>query len=185
MRFNKHSDLVGYHAFLSASKHHWVNYSDEKLDRAYIAHAAAARGTRLHDIARQLISEGVNLPRTKKTMDRYVNDGIGFRMTPEVVLFATPNAFGTVDTISFRKNTLRISDLKTGITPTNFRQLEIYTAYFCIEYNIKPNDIDIELRIYQNDDVKLHVPDPLVIMEIMAKTLAFDKRINAIREEDM
>lgn len=184
MRFNNHSELAGFHAFLSASKHHWVNYSDEKLDRAFVAHAAANRGTRLHDIARQLIAEGINMPRNKKTINQYVNDGIGFRMTPEVVLFFSPNAFGTADSISFRKNVLRISDLKTGITPTSFRQLEVYVAFFCLEYRINPNDIVIELRIYQNDEVKLHVPDPVYIMEIMEKVKAFDKRINAIREED-
>ena len=35
MNFNKHSDLEGCHAFLSASKYHWINYDDEKLVTAY------------------------------------------------------------------------------------------------------------------------------------------------------
>lgn len=128
---------------------------------------------------------GVKLPRTKTTMNMYVNDGIGFRMTPEQVLFYSFNAFGTADTISFRNNLLRISDLKTGITPCSFRQLEIYVALFCLEYMFKPHEIQIELRIYQNDDVQLHVPDPEVILHIMDRMVTFDKMIDRIREEDI
>lgn len=185
MRFNPHSEFAGYHAFLSASKHHWVNYSDEKLARAYVANLAAQRGTRLHDLARDLIREGVNLPRSPKTMNMYVNDAIGFRMQPEQVLYYSPNAFGTADTIGFRKDVLRIHDLKTGVTPTSMRQLEVYTAFFCLEYRFKPADIGIELRIYQSDEVKIHVPDPMEILQIMDKIVSFDKMINTIREEDL
>lgn len=184
MRFNNHSELAGQHAFLSASKHHWVNYTDEKLDRAFIAAMAAQRGTAMHELARNLIVMGVKLPRTPKTINMYVNDGIGFRMIPEQVLFYSPNAFGTADTISFRKDLLRISDLKTGVTPTSVRQLEVYMALFCLEYAIKPSDISAELRIYQNDDIKLHIPDPVDILIIMEKIVAFDKRIKLIREEE-
>ena len=32
-------------------------------------------------------------------------------------------------------------------------QLFIYDALFCMEYHVKPKDILIENRIYQNDDV--------------------------------
>ena len=35
MNFNKHSNLEGQHAFLGASKYHWINYSDEKVAEAY------------------------------------------------------------------------------------------------------------------------------------------------------
>lgn len=184
MRFNNHSELAGQHAFLSASKHHWVNYTDEKMARAFAAAMAAQRGTQMHELARNLILMGVNLPRNGKTINRYVNDGIGYRMTPEQVLFYSRNAFGTADTISFRKNLLRISDLKTGITPTSMRQLEVYVALFCLEYGLKPNEFDAELRIYQNDDVKLHIPDPGDIFHIMQKIVEFDKQINRIREEE-
>jgi len=185
MRFSQHSELAGFHAFLSASKHHWVNYTDEKLDRAYIANMAAQRGTAMHELARDLIRMGVKLPRSQKTINLYVNDGIGFRMTPEQVLYYSPNAFGTADTISFRKEVLRISDLKTGITPTSERQLMVYEAFFCLEYKIKPSEIQAELRIYQNDDIKLYIPEPDVIFHIMDRIITFDKRINAMREEDL
>lgn len=185
MRFNQHLELAGQHAFLSASKYHWVNYSDDKLERAFGSAMAARRGDQLHQLAKDLILLGVKLPRTKTTMNLYVNDGIGFRMTPEQVLKYSFNAFGTADTISFRQNKLRISDLKTGITPCSFRQLEVYVALFCLEYMVKPHEIEIELRIYQNDDVQLHIPDPEVILHIMDRIVTFDKMIDRIREEDM
>ena len=35
MNFNEHWNQVGKHAFLSASKYSWINYSEEKLVEAY------------------------------------------------------------------------------------------------------------------------------------------------------
>ena len=29
MDFNRHLDLEGQHAFLGASKYHWINYTDD------------------------------------------------------------------------------------------------------------------------------------------------------------
>lgn len=183
MRFNTHSELAGQHAFLSASKYHWVNYSEEKLDRAFLAAMAAQRGTAMHELARNLISMGVKLPRSQKTINLYVNDGIGFRMIPEQVLFYSHNAFGTADTISFRNNLLRISDLKTGITPSSFKQLVVYTALFCLEYTVRPEDIAVELRLYQNDSVLLHEPENEEVQFVMDRIVEFDKRITKLREE--
>ena len=31
MIFNRHDELEGLHAFLSASNYHWINYSEEKV----------------------------------------------------------------------------------------------------------------------------------------------------------
>lgn len=185
MNFNKHLELAGRHAFLGASKYHWVNYDDEKLDRVYRTALAAQRGVALHDLAHQAITLGVKLPRTQKTLNSYVNDAIGFRMTPEQVLYYSDNAFGTADTISFRQNMLRIHDLKTGTTPVKFRQLEIYAGLFCLEYGFKPTQIETELRIYQNDEVQILVPDPDDIAHIMDRIVTFDARINAIRMEEL
>lgn len=183
MRLNPHYNLVGKHAFLSASTNSWINYTDEKMDARFIAAMAAQRGTELHALAQNLIRLGVKLPRTTKTLDAYVNDAIGYLMTPEQPLYYSDNAFGTADAVSFRKNVLRIHDLKTGIIHAPMTQLEIYAAFFCLEYQIKPMDIEIELRIYQNDDIQSHVPDPVDIMHIMDKIVTFDKRINTLREE--
>ena len=81
-------------------------------------------------------------------------------MTTEVCLFYSINAFGTADAISFRNNTLRIHDLKNGRTPASIKQLEIYAALFCLEYSFNPRDIDIELRLYQLDEVLVENPIP-------------------------
>lgn len=185
MLFNKHSDLVGQHAFLSASKYHWINYDDEKLVRVFTAQMAARRGTDLHAFAHEAIRLGVKLPKTPTTINLYVNDAIGYRMSTEQILYYSENAFGTADTIAFRRNKLRIHDLKTGLTGSSIHQLEVYAALFCLEYKYKPFDIDIELRIYQNNEVQVYDADPDVIAHIMSKIISFDKRIDALRLEAM
>lgn len=115
----------------------------------------------------------------------FVNDAIGYKMQSEVVLFYSPNAFGTADAISFHKNVLRIHDLKTGVTPASFVQLEIYAALFCLEYRVKPTDIEISLRIYQNDEVIEHFPPAEDIINIMGKITAADKIIESIKAEEL
>ena len=183
MNFNTHSTLVGQHAFLSASSYHWVNYDVDKLDARFISAMAARRGTELHEFAHEAIRLGIKLPRSTKTLNMYVNDAIGFRMTPEQILYYSDNCFGTADAISFRRNMLRISDLKTGVTVTSEKQLEVYAALFCLEYRMKPFDIEIELRIYQEDEVRIYEADPTVIAHIMDKIITFDKRIKILRME--
>ena len=184
MNFNKHSLFEGQHAFLGASKYHWINYDESKLVESYSNYMAAQRGTELHEFAAQCIRLGQKLPKSQKTLNMYVNDAIGFRMTPEQVLFYSENCFGTADAISFRNGLLRIHDLKTGIIPAHIEQLEIYAALFCLEYKIKPTQIDIELRLYQNDEVYIHQPVPDDICHIMDKIKQFDKIINKLKEEE-
>jgi hypothetical protein len=105
-------------------------------------------------------------------------------MSAEVVLFYSPNAFGTVDAISYRHRILRISDLKTGVTRTSEHQLEVYAALFCLEYGIDPFSMrDIQLRIYQDDSVRPYVGDPYFIKGIMDKIEKFDKILDHLREE--
>jgi len=181
--FNKHLNLEGQHAFLSPSKYHWINYDDQKLEASFIAAMAARRGSELHDLAHQLIRLGVKLPGNGKTLSMYVNDALGYRMSPEVTLFYSDNCFGTADAIGFRRNKLRIHDLKTGITPTSPHQLEVYAALFCLEYRFKPMDIEIELRIYQSDEVRIYDAEPDDIMHVMDRIVTFDRRIAAIRQE--
>lgn len=183
MNFNEHFHLQGKHAFLSPSKYHWVNYDDEKLDNTYLRSMAVERGVRLHALADECVSMGVKLPRSKKTLNLFVNDAIGFKMKTEQILYYSDNAFGTVDAIILRGKTLRIHDLKTGVSPTSIKQLEVYAALFCLEYKKNPNDIDIELRIYQNDEILVHVPHPEDILYIMEKIIQFDKRIEQIKSE--
>ena len=184
MNFNKHSTLEGQHAFLGASKYHWINYTDEKLAETYSKFLAVQRGTLLHEFAAQCIRLGQKLPKSTKTLNMYVNDAIGFRMIPEQILYYSENCFGTADSISFRRNILRIHDYKSGVIPAHMEQLQIYAALFCLEYKVKPADINIELRLYQNDEIVIDNPDQEIIVPIMDKIITFDKIINRIKEQE-
>ena len=185
MNFNRHSNLIGEHAFLSASKYHWVNYDERKLAETYSNHLATLRGTELHEFAAQCIRLKQRLPRAEKTLNMYVNDAIGFKMTPEQILYYSPNCYGTADAISFRKNLLRIHDLKTGTSPASIKQLMIYAALFCLEYDHRPGDIEIELRIYQSDEILHHEPGADELLPIMDKIITFDKVIERIKEQEV
>jgi hypothetical protein len=181
MHFNDHSQLVGKHAFLSASKHHWINYDEEKLDQTFSRFMASVRGTELHELAHRLIYLGVKLPKTSRTLNLYVNDAIGYKMHTEQVLYYSDNCFGTADTISFRNLILRIHDLKNGTTPASMNQLLIYSALFCLEYSVNPFDIEIELRLYQLDDVLVRIPTGDEVLHIMDKIITFDKRVDQLK----
>lgn len=184
MRFAKHYNLEGQHAFLGASKYHWIKYSDDKIAESYLSFLSVQKGTRLHELASELIKLGIKLPKTHKTLNLFVNDAIGYKMESEQVLYYSPNCFGTADAISFRNNLLRIHDLKTGKIPAHFEQLQIYAALFCLEYDMKPSDINIELRIYQNDDVLVMEPEADDIVPIMDKIITADKIISKLISEE-
>ena len=160
MQWNDHSRLTGLHAFLGASKYSWLNYDVQRLVDAYL---------------------NQKLPKSKKTLNAYVNDAIGFRMTPEQVLYYSENCFGTADAIAFSNNFLRIHDLKTGAVPAHMEQLFIYDALFCMEYHIKPKDIQIENRIYQNDDILVETPTFEEIDPIIEKIKEFDAVIAELK----
>ena len=185
MNFVKHFELEGRHAFLSPSKYHWINYDENKLVDTYYRTQAVTIGTELHEFAANAIKHGIKLQRSKKTLNMFVNDAIGYKMTPEQPLYYSDNCFGTADAISFRNNKLRIHDLKTGTIPAHMEQLLIYAALFCLEYKIKPTDIDIELRIYQSDEVLVHEPGPDEITPIIEKIISSDKIINKCKYEEV
>lgn len=133
-----------------------------------------------------MIKMGVWARNSKLTFNMYVNDCIGYRMDPEIVLFYSVDCFGTVDAISFRKRVLRVSDLKTGTGPTSMKQLLIYIALFCLEYGHDPFlDIDrMEMRIYQNNEVRLEMADPADVKYVMEKVKNFVAYIEKKREEE-
>lgn len=110
-----------------------------------------------------------------ETVKLYINDCVGYRMTPEQPLYFSDLFFGTTDAISFRNNFLRIHDLKTGSHPAYIEQLEIYAALFCLEYEMKPGEIEMELRIYQNGEVLYHNPQADEIAPIMDKIISDNK----------
>jgi len=184
MIFNKHLDLEGQHAFLGASKYHWINYDENKVAVSYSKFLATLRGTELHEFAAQCIRLGQKLPKTQKTLNMYVNDAIGYKMTPEQVLYYSENCFGTTDAISFRGHFLRVHDLKTGEIPAHMEQLYIYVALFCLEYRMKPSEMEIECRIYQHDQILYDRPTAEIIVPIMDKIVTSDKIINKIKEQE-
>lgn len=184
MKFNDHHKLEGKHAVFSASQSSWLRYDEQKAIDTYINAKAKEMGTRLHAWAKETIDLGIKQPKSKKTIYAYVNDAIGFKMDTEVVLYYSDRFFGTADSICFRNNFLRIHDLKTGKTPVHMEQLMIYAALFCLEYKIKPNDIEMELRIYQNDEVIVHNPCGDEIIPIMDKIIHFDKILAQIDYEE-
>ena len=185
MQFNVHRHLEGLHAPFSPSQPSWLRYDEDKAIEVYSNKKAAEMGSRLHQWAKDTIDLGIKQPKSKKTIYMYVNDAIGFRMNTEVVLYYSDRFFGTADSICFRKGPegryiLRIHDLKTGKTPVHMEQLEIYAALFCLEYKVKPGDIDIELRIYQNDEIVIHNPTVEDIAPIMDHIVCLNKILEKI-----
>ena len=185
MNFNQHLNLRNRHAFLSASQYHWLNYDEDKLINRYASLLAVEKGTKFHELAAKLIELGKKLPRNKKTLNMYVNDAIGFKMKPEQILYYSENCFGTADAIVFRDGLLRIHDLKTGATKAHIEQLMIYAALFCLEYDVKPGDIQFELRIYQSDEILVVKPTTEEIVPIMDKIIRFDKVINRMKNQEV
>lgn len=206
MDFFTHNELRGRHAMLPPSQPAWLNYSEEKLFQKYVSTYAQTSGTLLHELAETLIKNRIKLKKTDKTvvlvhllengipraaieLDRiynnfmnYVNDAVGFRLTPEQPLVYSENCFGTADAISFKGNLLRIHDYKSGTTPAKMEQLMVYAALFCLEYKFKPGEIEMELRIYQNDEVICHNTTADEIAPIMDTIIHHDKIIYELNE---
>lgn len=182
MNFNEHWNLVGKHAFLSPSQYHWVNYSLDKLEERFFNSKAAERGTELHEYAAMAIKLNRKQPKNRDTVNMFINDAIGYSMTPEQPLYYSDNCFGTADAISFNKELLRIHDLKTGVSPTSMMQLELYAALFCLEYGKNPEAMDIILRIYQSNSKEEFVPEGKEIAGLMDQIVEFDAMIEKFKE---
>lgn len=193
MRWNDHWKLEGKHAYLGASKYHWLRYSDEKLRVNYDNHLKAQEGTELHELAKTLIRKRIKL-RGTHTLAAYVNDAVGFHMDPEIVLAYQPDnskdpvLFGTPDAIKYdsRNKVLRVHDLKTGVHPGHMDQLMIYAVLFFLEYGVifrvKPHDVTTELRIYQNDEIVRLIADPDKIVEYMTEAKRKAKLVDGWNE---
>lgn len=199
MNFNKHSDYEGKHAILGASKHSWLNDNDEQVVARYINSFSTVIGTLVHDYAKDRILHRLPMEdnRSEKNalllhllkndipfrvidLDRlfynllpYVNDAIGFKMTPELVLYYSDYSFGTADALSYGRGVLRIHDLKTGTSATSMDQLMVYSAWFFLEYKKEVNfqKSRTELRIYQNNEVLCHTPTNDEIFAIMERII--------------
>lgn len=185
MRFNEHSHLVGQHAFLAPSYYHWTNYTPERLRERWVTAKAALLGIEQHIYAKEAIENREVQVNESDTLGLYINDAISFRMIPEQVLYFSENCFGMADAISFRYRKLRVFDLKTGVTKASIQQLMIYAALFCMEYGKSPYGIKFELRIYQDDEVRIYDDvDPEEIFVIMHKIVEFDAILTQLRLEE-
>lgn len=183
MNFNDHYKLEGLHAPFGASKSSWLRYDKEKLVKTYKSLKAKEMGTRLHAFAAEAINLGIDLPKTTNTINMYINDGIGYRMDTEVVLYYSDHFFGTADTICFRDKTLRIHDYKSGESG-HLEQLRIYAALFCLEYKVNPKDISIVLQLYRKNEIEKECPEPEDILSIMNTIIKFDKILDKCDEEE-
>ena len=213
MNWNTHSNLIGRHALFNPSGVTWLNYSLEEEDidkifQRYKGQYAATIGTCLHEYAEkriryrlrmyksdknsvlmELLDKGIpltviDLDYVYDNLMHYVNDAIGFRMDPEVVLFYSDNCYGTTDAIYFRNKELRIHDYKSGKTTPHIEQPLIYSALFCLEYGVKPRDITTNLRIYQADGVIETTPTSEEMEHAMKQIIALDKIVNNWKAED-
>lgn len=186
MQFNQHRNLQGLHAIFTASQPAWLNYDDDKAIDVYTNRKAAEMGTKMHAWAAETINLGIKQPKSKKTLYSYVNDAIGYKMKTEVVLYYSDRFFGTADAISFRNGVLRIHDLKTGKVgniESHMRQLYVYAALFCLEYRQKPGEIEMELRVYKNDEVVVDNPTAEDIAPIMDRIISLDRLLEKLDEE--
>ena len=185
--FNSHDNLEGTHAVLSASQHYWLSYSDDRMREYFYSALAKQRGTEMHAFAEQANKLGIKMPRNHITINEFINDGLGYNMRSEVLLYFSPVAYGTADLIGFdeKKKILRIFDLKTGKKDVlEFGQLHIYAALFCLEYNKNPEELTFDFRLYQNDLIRIEEdPDPSEIREIMDKIIHFTEMIQDMRTE--
>ncbi len=184
MIWKQYSHLENTHAFLSPSKHYWLNYSPEKLVSSYENHKKISLGTQYHKLAEKLITLAVRLPNTSATFNSFVNDAIGFKMKAEVVLFHSYNCYGTADAISFSNGVLRLHDLKTGRAPGSINQLLIYAGLFVLNYAVDFREIkETHLRIYQNEEVLEFSPLPSEITDVVSRIEEADKIIESINAD--
>lgn len=204
MIWNDHSKLKGKHAILSPSNSSWLNYSSEEpaqLFSRYVSQYSTEIGTLAHSFAEDRIHYRLKLNKAEKnsllvyllkngiprsvididyiypTVMMYVNDCIGFRMDSEVIVYYSDYCYGTVDAISVSKDILRINDLKTGKIPAKIEQLKTYAALFCLEYNAKPSDLQIDLNLYQAGEIFNCQPEPEEIELIKNQIITLDRMI--------
>lgn len=136
-------------------------YFDEEIDS-------------LSDYGKKIINGVSRLNKTVfDNLQTYINDCVGYCMTPEQKLCADLYYFyGTADVISYRDHILRIFDLKTGRIEAHMEQLMVYAAFFCIEYKVDPKEVELfDLRLYQNDHVVCHNPTAADIEQIVNKVV--------------
>ena len=177
MQWNDHKYMRGKHAIFTCSNPCWAHYNAERAVDYVEKQMAKERGTALHEYAEQAIKlRQRQRGNCKDTICMYVNDALGYRLQPEVLLYYSDRFFGTADAIGYDEDNrfLRIHDLKTGSGPVHPEQLLAYAALFCLEYHKNPYDIQCELRIYQNNDKFIFTPTSEEIKQMMDQIIMLD-----------
>ena len=204
----------GSHTVFSPSKSGWMNdETEDDVLKRFSSDVAAKVGTEVHDEACECIltktkyteKEAVkaitkrlvlaNISRyafdaefLANNFVNFVNDALGYGMQPEQALVYSEWCAGTTDAISFdeTKKLLRIHDLKTGVLPAKFEQLQGYAALFFLEYgNIlgaNPSNTQIELRIYQGGEIQEQYPTAEDIVRIMDSNIWHTKVMQSIKK---
>lgn len=190
MKWDDCSRLIkpGEHSIFSPSQPAFFNYSIDKLKEVYHNKKAAEEGTKKHEMAAMLINAKERVWKCKRTWNMYINDAIAYNMDAEVRLYFSSHFSGTADAIYFdpKDRILRIHDLKTGVTHASFQQLEGYAALFFLQYGQRfdsyPENTSMELRIYQNNEVRILEPNPEDIRFKMDILIEFEE---ILKEEDL
>lgn len=173
------------HSFASGNIKAYESYDEENLDdvrkgfRNYVRGRYPLDQDKTASLAFMFLDNMRYVPEESwLSVAQFINDGCQYKMNSEQPLWYSDNAFGTTDAISFYRNKLRIHDLKTGDTPAKLMQLNIYAALFCLEYHKQPDQIKIELAIYQFGNVTKESPDPKDIRDLMDLIVEDDRVLN-------
>lgn len=213
MIWNRHYKLEGQHAgILGASRPTWALEEDEQFRQRVLSYYASTIGTLMHGIAKKYISHKFKMHKYDKSsvvldlldsgipdciidildfdsmfinLMTYINDCVSYGMDAEILLYYSDNCFGTTDAIGYfdRSKCLRVHDLKTGKTQAKIEQLLVYAALFCLEYKVKPEELnEIELRIYQLCEVLVHKPSSDEVRYFMNRIQQRDQDLNEFLE---
>ena len=119
-----------------------------------------------------------------ETVKYYINDAIGYKMIVEQPLVYSEHIYGTADSIIFKDNLLRIHDLKTGSHEAKMEQLQVYAALFCLEYDLKPSELEFELRLYQWDGMVIDKPTVEDLLPIIDSIITIEKIAYNVEKEN-
>lgn len=188
MEWNDHWRLEGRHATLSPSGYHWLNYDSDKMRRVTWNNYSKEDGTKMHELASNMILYSIMPENNENALNQFVIDALTMfdePMSSEVLLYYSDECFGTADAIYYDEENkhLQVHDLKTGVSKPSFKQLWIYCALFCLEYDKKPEDLTFECRLYQLGAMDIDAPDPKDIRTIMNQIISMSNVIEGVRIE--
>lgn len=188
MEWNDHWRLEGRHATLSPSGYHWLNYDPDKMRRVTWNNYSKEDGTKMHELASNMILYSIMPENNENALNQFVIDALTMfdePMSSEILLYYSDECFGTADAIYYdeEKKHLQVHDLKTGVSKPSFKQLWIYCALFCLEYDKKPEELTFECRLYQLGAMDIDNPDPKDIRTIMNQIVSMSNVIEGVRIE--